>query len=164
MQSILTYIKSIGNISTDVATLLIVFLAFFFYTLYFGKNRTISFILAYYPALFLYNAFPWVAKLTILTSERMLALNKVGIFLIFLLPLSIIINRYIFADSGAGGVHILRVGGLALVCLTLVLLFSYTTVDLSTFHDFGSTIDMLFSTPTKVWVANLAPLVLLAFL
>jgi hypothetical protein len=164
MQAVLTYIKSVGNISTDVATLLIVFFAFFFYTLYFGKNRTISFILAYYPALFLYNAFPWVSKLLILTGPKMLALNKVGIFLIFLLPLSIVINRYIFADSGAGGVHILRVGGLALVCLTLVLLFSYTVVDLSLFHDFGSHIDVLFSNPTKDWIGNLAPLVLLAFL
>src|SRR3989344_3440742 len=153
MQSVLTYIKSIGNISTDVATLLIIFFAFFFYTLYFGKNRTISLILAYYPALFLYKAFPFAQKLMILHGEKGMILNTVGIFLIFFIPLSIIINRYIFSDSGSGGVHILRVGGLALACLTLVLIFSYTVVDLSLFHDFGNRIDMLFSTPTRVWIA-----------
>ena len=163
MQAVLTYLKSMGSISTDIAVLLVVFFAFFFYTIYFGKNRTISFILAYYPALFLYNTFPWVSKLLILTGAKLLALNKVGIFLIFLLPISIVINRFIFAESG-GGTHIIRVGGLALICLTLVLLFYYTTVDLSIFHDFGSHVDVLFNTPAKVWGSNLAALILLAFL
>jgi hypothetical protein len=150
---------------TDIFVLVSIFVVMFLYGLYFGKNSLVSLILAYYPAVFLFQTFPFVEKLTVLKGDKLLMLNKVGIFLLFLIPISIIINRYIFAESSlTKTAHSFRIAGLALVSLALVLLFSYTVVDLSIFYNFSSTIDGLFANLTLIWVWNVAPLVLLTFL
>lgn len=160
------------SVSTDVLALAIAFIAFFAYSIYFGRNRTVALVFSYYPAVLLYQNFPFLSKLMLAGNGNIaVTLNKVVIFLIFFVPLNIIISRFIFIESIHLGkpnmlhnMHIFRNIGLSVVCVTIAILFSYTIIDINAIHNFGGGIDVLFATPVRVWAMNLLPLVLLAFL
>lgn len=159
------FLKSSGPLSYDITSLAVVFLFFFFATVWLGRNRTISFILAYYPSLFLFANFPFTNKLIFISGGVLGLVNHIGVFLVFLLPISIVINRFVFAESEySGSYHLIRTGGLALICTLLVVIFSYTVIDLSLIHDFSNQIDTLFSTESRVFWLNLLPLAIFAFL
>ena len=158
-------LRGLIPISTDVIVLAGIFFVFFFYALYFGRNRVISLIFAFYRATFLYQIFPYIDKLIILQGDKFIVLNKLAIFLIFFLPLNIIINRYIFAESGhSGASHIFRITGFSLCCLVLFMLFSYNIINLNLFYNFSPTIGALFIGTTRLFLWNLAPLALLTIL
>ena len=160
----LTRVLKIGGIlSSDFIILATVFVVFFIYALYFGKNRIISFIISFYPAVFLYKIFPFGSKLIILQGDKLIALNKIIIFFIFFLPLNIIINRYI-TGSGNANFHPLRLIGFAVAGLALTLIFSYSIIDLSLFYHFSTPIEDLFSGATRIFLWNLLPLAILAIL
>lgn len=156
--------KAAPSLTTDLIMLAVLFVLFALYTLYFGKNRIVAFILAFYPAAFFYEHFPFAAKLMVLSGPNLVVLNKVLIFLVFLVPLNIIISRYIFAESGYdGSSHYLRTAGFALAAVVLVLLFTYSIVSLDVFYNFSATIDKLFATGNMFWW-SIAPLGLMLFL
>ena len=163
LEQVLRTLKIGGIISSDIIVLAVVFFAILVYTMYFGKNRTISAILSYYPAVILFTNFPFTKQLMISKGGIATTLNSLVIFLIIFIPLNIIINRYIIAESGQGTTHIIRTAGLAFTALILVIMFSYTIVDLSEFYNFSHVIDSLFATPNTIFIANLIPLALLAF-
>ncbi|MBA3733027.1 hypothetical protein H0W91_01490 [Patescibacteria group bacterium] len=151
--------------SSDIIFLVSLFILFLAYAMYFGKGRIVSVMLAFYPAALLYNNFPFLNKLLFLHGASLVTLNKVLIFLIFLLPLNIIINKYIFVPlEFSGGTGMLRTAGFALASLVLFVLFTYTVVNLDTIHNFSPTIDALFKGSDRIFYANLIPLVLLASL
>lgn len=161
--TITTFFKASGSLATDIAVLCVVFVFFFVYALYFGKNRIISFLLAFYPAIFLYNQFPFIKSLTVLEG-KLLLLNQVAIFLLFLIPLDIIVGKYIFSNSMGGGGHYARIAGYALGGVIIVLLFSYTVISLDAVYNFSSQIDSLFTPHGKAFWWSLAPIGLLFLL
>ncbi|KKR45459.1 MAG: hypothetical protein A3G47_00605 [Candidatus Zambryskibacteria bacterium RIFCSPLOWO2_12_FULL_39_45] len=161
--SYLSYFK--GLFSFDMAVLVVLFIIFLAYTLFFGRKMMISLILAFYPATLLYKTFPFIQKLLVVSGDKFLIINKIVIFLVFLVPLFIIISRYISSESSyTGSSHIIRTVGLAIVGVILILLFSYSTVSLDPIYNFSSSIDILFSTTDRVFWWNLAPLLVLAVL
>src|SRR3989338_5836616 len=118
--SYLSYFK--GLFSFDMAVLVVLFI-FFSYTLFFGRKMMISLILAFYPATLLYKTFPFIQKLLVVSGDKFLIINKIVIFLVFLVPLFIIISRYISSESSyTGSSHIIRTVGLAIVGVILILL------------------------------------------
>ncbi|OHB13335.1 MAG: hypothetical protein A2Y49_00545 [Candidatus Zambryskibacteria bacterium RIFCSPLOWO2_12_39_8] len=148
-----------------MAVLVVLFIIFLAYTLFFGRKMMISLILAFYPATLLYKTFPFIQKLLVVSGDKFLIINKIVIFLVFLVPLFIIISRYISSESSyTGSSHIIRTVGLAIVGVILILLFSYSTVSLDPIYNFSSSIDILFSTTDRVFWWNLAPLLVLAVL
>jgi hypothetical protein len=156
-------------VSSDVLFLGIAFIIFFVYSVYAGRNRTVSLVFAYYPAVLLYKNFPFASKLIIAQGAKMIALNKVGVFLIFFIPIYIIISRFIVIEglhlskpNFMQKMHLLRNVGLSLVCLSVLVLFSYTVIDLTVFHQFSPMIASLFSTPMRIFYINLVPIILLA--
>jgi len=151
-------------ISMDVIVLVGLFILFFAYAMYFGKSRIISALFAFYPAQFLFEHFPFMNKLLILKGDSLLTLNKVFIFLLFFIPLNIIIARYIFSDSGYGSSKMFRIAGFALAGVVVVLLFTYSVVNLDALYNFSSATDVLFSGTDKTFYWNVAPLVLMYFL
>ncbi|HEY4505413.1 MAG TPA: hypothetical protein VJG67_01865 [Candidatus Paceibacterota bacterium] len=162
MSELLT--KAVNLLTGDGVFLLVIFAVFFVYAMYLGRGRIISLILSFYPATLLYNAFPFIDKLT-MSSEKGLVLGKIGIFLVFLIPINIILNRYVFAESFYTGTsHMIRTGGLALVTVILVILFSYNTVNFDVLHDFSPGMDIIFSGASREFWWNLTPLAILAFL
>lgn len=158
-------LSQIGHfLKGDMLFFVVGFILFLVFALYAGKGRVISIILAYYPASILFNTLPFINKLLVLQGN-MLTLNKIAIFLIFLVPLSIIINSYIFSESmHSGAQHLLRTAGLALVLLVLTVAFSYSVVNYDAFHNFTTSTDVLFSPESKVFYWNFGIFALLAFL
>ncbi len=151
-------------LSGDLLFLLVAFILLLIFSLYGGRGRMISLILAYYPASLLFGTLPFIEKLLIL-QDKMLVVNKIAIFLIFLVPISIVINSYIFSESMySGSAHFIRVGGLALLALILLVSFSYTTVNYDVFHNFGDSVDVLFNPLSRAFYWNTAIFVALAFM
>ena len=165
MSTITNFLHGGGTyFSSDIFILVILFIIFFAYAIYFGKNNIISLILAFYPAQLFYEHFPFINSLLVLKGDSLLILNKVLIFLLFLIPFSILIGRYIFKDSGYGSMHYVRIAGYAVAMVILVLIFSYSIISLDVFHNFSPSIDVLFTPGNHIFWWNLAPLLLLFFL
>ena len=151
--------------SSDAVFLIVIFAIFFVLGLYLGKGRLISFILSFYPATLLYNTLPFVSKVLVLKGEKLLVLNKLAVFLVFFLPIIIFVDRYIFSESyNVGFSGKLRVAGLAVAVTLLIVIFSYSTINYDAFHNFSDQIDVIFTTPARLFYANLVPVALLAFL
>ena len=160
MSAILTKITS--ALSGDLAFRVVVFVLLFICAMYFGKNQMVSIVLSFYPATLLYNSFPFINKFIVLSGDRGVILNKVGIFLIFFVMTNFAIRKYISSYNESSSA--LKNGGLAFAVLILLLLFSYTTVSLDTVHNFSSSIDVLFAGGDRVFWWNLAPLAILIFI
>ena len=158
-----------NSFSSDVLVLVVAFIIFFAFSVYFGRNRTVSLVFAYYPAVLLYKSFPYLDKLIFAHGDQLVTLNKIIVFLVFFVPLYIIISRFIFIESlhlsrpnFMHNIHLVRNLGLSMVCLSIFVLFSYTVISLNAFHHFSPLIDNLFSTPIRSFYLNLVPLILLA--
>lgn len=160
LTSIFTFTKFFSG---DLAFLLVLFVLFFIFVMYMGRGMIVSFILAYYPATSLYTTFPFLSKFLVLHGDNMVLLNKIGIFLLFLVPLVIIIDRYIFSASEYGGSNgVLKSAGLSIASVALVVLFSYNIVNYDLFHNFSTQIDQLFTFSGALFYWNLGPILLLA--
>lgn len=163
MSSILSTIQ--GIFSGDTLAIVILLAFFFAYASFLGRGRLISLILAFFPATILYNSFPFSADLIFLTGDMLITLNKVAIFVLFLAPISYVINRYIFATSDfTGSTKILRTLGLAICATAMVLIFSYGTISLDPIYNFSPQIDSLFAGLDRTFYWNIGVLALLAFL
>jgi hypothetical protein len=159
------YSKISAFLTGDIIFLLCVFAVLFLLVMYFGKARFISLVLAFYPATFLYKSFPLMDKFLFIVGDRGVMINKILIFLLFMVPIYLVINKYVSHYGEYGGAEgIVRTGGFVASILILVLIFSYTTVSLNLIHDFGSQIDGLFTGEGKIFWWSLAPLALLGFL
>lgn len=154
--------KITSSLSGDVLFLLVAFVVIFLAVAYFSKSRTISVILAFYPAIFLYNQIPFFNKLIVLSGDTGILLNKLGIFLVLFVLLSVVINKHTSSYDDSSG-FIGKIG-LSLCILVLLMVFSYTTIDLSLFHDFSDSIDTLFMGLGRVFGWGLLPFVILMFI
>lgn len=162
MTSVSNFFNSgIGYFSGDVVFIVTLFVIFFIYALYFGKNQIISLILAFYPAEIFYEHFPFLNSLLVLKGDSLLLLNKIAIFLVFWIVFDILINRYVFKDSGYGPAHYARMAGYSLAMVVLILIFSYSIVSLDAIHNFSPWIDALFTGADRIFFWNLAPVALL---
>lgn len=158
-----SFFKNGLPIPFDFIVLAGILILFFAYVMYFGKNKIISAILAFYPAQFIYSNATFLDKFLVLKGDYLLTINKIFLFLIIFFPINIIIGRYIFSDSGFGSGKALRSAGLAITALIVLLVFWYSVVNLDAFYNFSSQIDGAFS-KSNIFYWNLAPFVLLYFL
>ena len=162
MSAITNFLNGHGAIfGSDIFVLVALFVLFFCYALYFGKNTTIATILAFYPAQYFYQNFPFMNSLLVMKGDSLVLLNKVLIFLLFLIPLTILLGRYIFQDSGYGSSHYLRSAGYTAAMVILILLFSYSVVSLDSVHNFSPMVSNLFTGADRIFFWHLAPLALL---
>jgi hypothetical protein len=163
MSSFISVLK--GIFSGDTLIFVILFAVFFAYASFLGRGRLISLILAFFPATTLFNNFPFINSLLVLSGDKLVTLNKVVIFLIFLVPISYVINRYMFATSDfTGSTKILRTAGLSICAVAMLLIFSYSTVSLDTFYNFSPQVDSALTGMSKLFYWNVGVLALLAFL
>ncbi len=153
-------------ISGDLGFLLAFFIVIMGFSWYTGRGFIVSLIISFYPAIMMYKTFPFLDKLLFLNdSPGLLVTNKIAIFLLFLVPITIVINRFIFTASDyGGGENLLRLAGLSLTFLLLIVLFSYNAVNYDPLHDFSPQIDNLFSIEERQFYWFLAPIALLAIL
>ena len=149
------------SLSTDIIAICVLFILLFAYGMYFGKSYLVSLVLTFYPARFLFEHFPFVDKLIFLKGDMLLTLNKVGIFILFLIPVHILIGRYVFSESGYGAERMFRTAGLAIAGVISVLVFNYGVINLDLLYNFTPVVDVLFSGADKLFYWSLAPLVIL---
>lgn len=158
------FTKILALLSSDVVFLGVLLVIFFAFTMYFGRGRIISLILSFYPATLLYKSFPFMDKLA-MDGDMAVTYGKIGIFLIFLIPINIVIGKYVFSESFyTGGEHIFRNIGLSLTLVILIILFSYNTVNFDALHNFSPAIDAIFSGADRTFWWNIAPIILLGVL
>jgi len=160
-EQILRMFRIGGMISSDLIILGTIFVISFIYAFSFGRNRTISFIISFYIADFLFQNFHFLNRLIFLQGDSLIALNKLIIFIVIFLPLNIIIGRYI-TESGNARAHIGRTIGYSFAMLILVLIFSYSVVNLTIFYHFSPVIDNLFSDSNMIFWWDLIPIAILA--
>lgn len=157
-----SFFSKMGPLTSDIFILLALLVIFMVIGLYSGKNRIISFILAFYPTVFIYKNLPFIDKLLFLKGDNMIILNKVLIFIIILIVISVIIVRHTFSSSGYGGLNSITTLAVPSIGATiLILVFSYSVVDLSILHTFSPIIADLFSSTSKIFWWTIAPLLLL---
>ncbi|MFZ2523664.1 MAG: hypothetical protein WAW92_04755 [Minisyncoccia bacterium] len=166
MTSILTKIPSVtGILSSDAGFLLAIFIFILGLSFFIGRSAIVSVILSFYPTTLLFKTFPFMEQATFLKGDLLIVFNKIGIFLLFLIPITIIIGRFIFSRSEYGrGDSFLRILGLSVALLILVVSFSYNVSNYDVIHDFGPQIDQLFGISESQFYWNLAPIALMAFL
>jgi hypothetical protein len=168
ISNFVTAFKTGGSYSIDIVVLIILFFIFFAYAAYFGKSRLVSFILAFYPAIFFYEHFPFSDKLMVLhgsvANVDLVVANKVLIFLAFLIPISILIARFIFAESGFGETHHARNAGYALVAVAIVLIFTHGVVNLDSLYNFSPRLDSWFAGSVSLFWWEIGTLAALFFL
>ena len=157
MSEITTKFTSV--LSGDIVFIFVVFIIAFICAMYFGKNRIVSIILAFYPTTLLYNNFPFLNKFLLFNGDKGLVINKILLFLVLFLLVNIAINKYVALYDVSSSTF--RNGGLALAILLLIILFSYSVVNFDLFHDFSNSIDTLFTGPDRVFWWSLAPLLIL---
>lgn len=151
--------KITSALSSDIVFLLVLFGLVFLCSMYFGKNKIVSVILAFYPAAFLYNNFPYTEKFIFLDGDSGLVISKILIFLAFLFIVYIAVARYVsLYDESSGN---LMKAGLSASVVVLTLLFSYTIVNFDVLHNFSPLIDSLFTGTGRVFGWGLVPFVLL---
>ena len=150
-----------GFFTSDIFIIVALFIFFFAYGLYFGKSIIISTILAFYPAQYFYQNFPFINSMLVMKGDLPLLLNKIFIFILFFVPLVILLSRYVFHESGFGGVSYLRVAGYSLCMVIIVLLFSYSVASIDPVHRFSALVNVLFSSPGRIFLWHLVPLALL---
>jgi hypothetical protein len=166
MSSILGKLPSFGGLfSTDVGFLIAVFLVILGISFFIGRSSLISLILSFYPATLLYKTFPFTSKAIFLKGELLETFNKIGLFLLFLILITIIVSRFVHSVyEYTRGDSSLRIFGLSIAFLILVVFFSYDVVNYDVFHNFGSQIDAIFTIKDSQFYWNIAPIALLAFL
>ncbi len=157
-------VKLTSFFTGDILFLAILFVIFFVYAIYLGRSRMISLILSFYPATLLYKTFPFIDKITASTGNTLL-LVKFGIFLVFLIPINLIIGRYMFSELiHVRSSNIIQTIGLSIVMVIMIIMFSYNTINFDSLHNFSPMMDAIFAGSDRVFWWNLAPIVLLAVL
>jgi hypothetical protein len=158
-----TTLSKIGHfLSGDMLFFVVVYILLFVAIAYFRKGKMISAILAFYPASILYNSFPFLDKLLFLHQDGMAIFNKFAVFLLFFVPIFIVVNSYETNYSSIS--NIISTGGLALIGLALIVMFSYTVINYDYFHDFSPSVDALFTPLNRIFYWNAGIFALLAFL
>ncbi len=154
-----------GNFSSDVLLLVSLCIIVFAGTMYFGRGRMVTFVIAFFPAALLYKTFPYLDKLVFLEGDKSVAMNKLLIFLVILIFFNIVIGRFVFSSGdyvGSGGIF--KNGLLTISVVFLLLVMTYDVVNLDALHDFSERIDQFFIPSTKIFYFNLISLLVLAFI
>lgn len=154
---------SFSFLSGDILFIIITFVVIMGYTFYFGKSKIVSFILSFYPTVFIYNNTPFLDKLLFLDGELLITINKLSIFMIIFIILNIITNRYVgtnytyYKPPSMLSNIVLALGG-----VILVLVLSYSTISLDPLYNLGGGIDPIFGAENTIFYWSLVPLLLLA--
>ncbi len=152
------------SFTSDMGVLIILFLIFFGITFWFGRGIIVAFILSFYPSVLLYLNLPFLDKLMILQGDKLLLLNRGCVFLLLFILITVIINSYVSSLGGlsGGGENLLKASALSLTGVLLVLILSYSVLNLDMLHDFSPSIDALFSSNARLFWWNIVPFVVLA--
>ncbi|MCX6703532.1 MAG: hypothetical protein NTV02_02510 [Candidatus Zambryskibacteria bacterium] len=126
----------------DVFVIIGIFIFCTLFTFFLGKSKGVSLLLSLFGAILLFQTFPFVKNLTVLTGAVPLALNTLAIFLAFTAFLYFTLNRYIVGDFFEAKFFKSAILGLAITALVLAIMHFVLPVD--ALYNFGPKVDTWF--------------------
>lgn len=150
------------NFPTDVLVIVGIVVVGTFFTFFFGKSRGVTAILSLFGAIPLFQAFPFTTKLTVATGALPQALNVVGIFLVFVIFLYFLLDRYVVGDFVEGNFFKSVLMGIAFTAVILALV--YFVLPFDAIYNFQPNIDQWFSGNFTLFWWLIAPLIIIFFI
>lgn len=159
MESLLTTFSSLSTQSLVLGTLILVL---FIIGIRFGRSHIVSALLSLYISSFIYSH----VSLSKVTDSTVLAgsgtfWNYLGIFLLFFIPIHVVLLRVVMTDFGEAPMKYIRAAGMAVLFTGLLISISYHVIPILPVFDFAPAIDMLFASDTAFTAWLILPLVVL---
>ena len=116
---------SVASVSTDLVIGGVLFFILFTAIAMMDKQRPfLAVALAFYPAVFLYQHFPFTSQIVIVSGDTMVYANKVVLFLVFLVLTTLVMlpmmKRHTPATGGSGTIRALLLTIVFLIEIALV--------------------------------------------
>lgn len=124
-------------------------------------NSIASLIISIYAAAFIYSNAFFVKQLTVVDGSSQLFWNKLGIFLIILLPIFFLMKKIVSFTYTRGGMRYVRTIVLGLALLGLILSMLYHVIPVQSIYDFPGSVDKVFASDSAFTVWLILPLVAL---
>lgn len=124
-------------------------------------HRIAALIVSVYIAALIYtNAF-FIKALTLAKGAEQLFWNNLAIFLILLVPIYLLVNKYVSPPYSRGSMRHARVVLLSVALIGLVLAMLYHIIPLEPIFDLPSYVDKFFSSETALTLWLIIPLLAL---
>jgi len=118
-------------------------------------------VISFYISAFIYlNAF-FVKQLTVAEKGNELFYNKVGIFLIILVPVFLLMEKLIAPPQGSGAVSLIRALISLIALLGLLVAFLYHVIPIEGVYELPAELDKYFSSDNAFTLWLIAPLLAL---
>lgn len=158
------HINTPAFMTGDLGFILIFFGIFFFITSYFGRGMIVSLILSFYVSSLVYLLFPFTSKLIFLKGDLLILINNLIIFLVILIPVTIIINRYMSSGDYMNYLGFFKITLFSIASLVLLVSLSYIIINYDLLHDFSPQVDALYALNGVSFFIFLLPIIVLVFL
>lgn len=146
---------------TDILVILGIFVVGTLLTFFMGKSRGVTVVLSLFGAIALFQSFPFIKQMTVLSGPIPEALNIVGVFVAFALCVFFLLDQYIVGDFAEGNFFTSILIGVVFTAIILALI--YFVLPFSPLYDFGANVDKWFTGSFNLFWWLLAPLVILFF-
>ena len=120
-----------------------------------------SLIVSIYITALLYANLFFIKQLTLVKGADELFWNHLAIFIIILIPVFFLINKYISAPVSRGAMKPLRAVLLLIALVGLILTVLYHIIPLEPIYNLPAQVDQLFASETAFTVWLIAPLLVL---
>lgn len=147
---------------TDVLVIIGLVIVGATFTFFMGKSKAVALLLALFSSITLFQVFPFTKQLTVLTGALPIALNVLGIFLIFTIALYFLLNKYVIGDFVEGNFFKSVIVGIAFTALILAII--QFVLPLDAVYNFGPKVDMWFTGNFGLFWWLLAPLGIIFFI
>ncbi len=150
---VMHFIHTVSGVTLDVIVLAIVLVVFASIGFYFGRGKLIALVLAFYPAVLLYEAFPYVEKFTFWRgSVGQVGLSHLLIFFILFIVCYLVIHSVYHDDiTISGGERMMQIGVLSLSLLIVGMVLTHIVIPITGVYDFTPTVAGLFRNNLYFW-------------
>lgn len=146
-------------VSTDILIIVGIFILSSASAFYFGKSKIIALFFSCYPAILLFQDFPYKKELVFVKDGIGHGINMYVLYTVFVFIVYKIISRFISADyEGNKFLHSVLIG---ISCTVLFLTLGHFILPLDEIHNFSARIDSWFTGGIGIFWWLLGPLLLL---
>ncbi|MBX4210628.1 hypothetical protein KW783_01510 [Candidatus Parcubacteria bacterium] len=146
----------------DLSVIGVVFLVSLIYCIRYGRSSLVALVLAFYPAILLFETFPYIRKVTLVSDAGSgIVINNLIIFLVFLSASFIAVRRVIGHDYSQGYKRYFESIILSLAATILVVTVTYHVVPIGKLYNFSAAFDVFFAGTAAYFWSLLIPLILI---
>jgi len=146
---------------TDILIILGILVLGTLFTFFLGKSKGVSLVLSLFGAIVLFQSFPFMKHMVVLSGPVLESLNIIGVFLAFTLGLFFLLDQYIVVDFSEH--HFVRSLFIGIAFTAIILALIYFILPFAPLYDFGPNIDKWFQGHFNLFWWLVAPLIILIF-